>query len=376
MEYKRQLSDLRVAIVHDWLTGVGGAERVVESMLKLFPQAELYTSAYDSAKLTIFKGRKVHTTFLQSWPLAKRKHQLFASIRPLAFESLDLSSYDLVISSSSAESKGVITSTETLHISYIHTPVRYYWSGYQGYLAHPGFGVLNPLVRLLMPSMVRKLRIWDFAAAQRPDFLIANSNLVAGRIKKYYGRESEVINPPVNIKRFDYRHAKVGDYYLVVSRLVPYKRVDLAILACNELGRKLIVAGRGPELKNLQKIAGDTIEFIVSPRDEKVDSLYLASKALIFSGLEDFGITPLEAMSAGKPVICFSKGGAIETVVDGQTGIYHSQQSVASLVEAIQKFEKTSFDKEIIVKGAKMFSEDRFLSELGGYVIGKINQKR
>ena len=193
MEYNKKFDNLKVAVVHDWLVGLGGAERVVESILSLFPQADLYTSVYDESKLKLFRGRKVYTTFLQNWPLAKRKHQLFAALRPLAFESLDLSGYDLVISSSSAEAKGVITSTETLHISYIHTPVRYYWSAYDDYLANPGFGLLNPLVRLVMPTMVSKLKRWDYAAAQRPDSLLANSKEVSRRITKYYNRFQRLV---------------------------------------------------------------------------------------------------------------------------------------------------------------------------------------
>lgn len=376
MEYKKELSGLKVAIVHDWLVGLGGAERVVEAVLKLFPQADLYASVYDASRLKLFKDRKVYTTFLQNWPLAKSKHQLYAALRPLAFESLELSGYDLVISSSGAEAKGVITPTETLHISYIHTPVRYYWSAYDDYLASPGFGLLNPLVRLAMPTMVKKLKCWDYAAAQRPDSLLANSKEVSARISKYYNRRSKVINPPVDFDRFSGIIRNKKDYFLVVSRFVPYKRIDLAIRACNDLGNKLIIAGTGPELLNYKKISGETIEFIENPSDAKVNQLYSGAKAFIFPAEEDFGITPVEAMASGVPVICFAKGGATETVIDGVTGIYHSQQSVASLVEAIQKFEKTSFDSVEIVKRAKMFSEDRFLSELGGYIVGKISKKK
>jgi glycosyltransferase involved in cell wall biosynthesis len=374
MEYKRELSNLRVAIVHDWLVGLGGAERVVKSLLKLFPQAELYTSVYDPEKIGIFKDRTVHTSFLQHWPLSRRKHQLFAKYRPLAFESFDLSGYDLVISSSSAESKGVITPTETLHISYIHTPIRYYWSGYDEYLANPGFGALNPLVRAVMPGMVKKLRYWDYAAAQRPDFLVANSQVVKSRIKKYYQRDSEVINPPVEVDRFR-KSNKSGNYYLVVSRLVPYKRVDLAIEACNELGKELVVAGRGPELKKLQKLAGKNVKFIENPTDAQVEDLYAGAKAFIFSAEEDFGITPVEAMSAGLPVICFNKAGVTETVIDGKTGVYHDEQTKSSLMEAINKFESMSFNKDIIIKRSQEFSEARFLTRFGEYVVKKQSQK-
>jgi glycosyltransferase involved in cell wall biosynthesis len=376
MEYKKQLAGLRVAIVHDWLVGLGGGERVVQSLLKLFPQAEIYTSVYDPSKLRIFEGRKIHTTFLQHWPLALKKHQLYSMLRPLAFESLDFSGYDLVISTCSAESKGVITPSETLHIAYLFTPTRYYWSGYRDYIAEPGFGPLNPLARLILKKSIKGLRQWDFAAAQRPDEIVSISSEVSERTKKYYKRPSPVIYPPVDTDQFIGQSSGKDNYYLVLGRLISYKRVDLAVRACTKLGLELVVAGKGPEEPALRKIAGPTVKFIKSPSDQEVRDLYANCKAFIFPGLEDFGITPVEAMAAGKPVICYGKGGATETVIDGVTGIYHSQQTVASLVEAIQKFEKTSFDEKEIIKRAKLFSEDRFLNELGGYVVGKISKKK
>ena len=372
MEYNKKFDNLKVAVVHDWLVGLGGAERVVESILSLFPQADLYTSVYDESKLKLFRGRKVYTTFLQNWPLAKRKHQLFAALRPLAFESLDLSGYDLVISSSSAEAKGVITSTETLHISYIHTPVRYYWSAYDDYLANPGFGLLNPLVRLVMPTMVSKLKRWDYAAAQRPDSLLANSKEVSRRITKYYNRQSKVINPPVDFDRFSKISRNKEDYFLVVSRFVPYKRIDLAIKACNDLGKKLIIAGTGPELSNYKKISGETIEFVENPSDAKVNQLYSGAKAFIFSAEEDFGITPVEAMASGVPVICFGTAGASETVIDCKTGIYHAKQTVESLKHAIGELDKIKLKESDIRNRAKHFSQERFKRELGGFISEKI----
>lgn len=375
MEYKDKLKDLKVAIVHDWLVSLGGAERVVESLLKLFPQADLYTSVYDPKKVKLFKNRQVRTTFLQHWPLAKSKHQLFASIRPLAFESIDLKGYDLVISSSSAESKGVITGTDTLHISNIYTPVRYYWSGYKEYYANPGFGLLNPMVRYFMPKMTKKLKIWDYAAAQRPDSLIAISKTVSERINKYYNRPSTVIYPPVDVQRFENSSPK-SDYYLVVSRLVPYKRVDLAVEACTSLNRKLVVAGRGPELKNLKKLAGSSVEFVENPTDEDITKLYSKARGFIFSAEEDFGITPVEAMASGTPVICYGKGGATETVVDGKTGVFHDKQSVESLSQAINKFESIKFDKKHIKQRASDFSEDKFLNLFGGYVVEELQNKK
>lgn len=380
MEYKKQLGELKVAIVHDWLVSLGGAERVVASLLNLFPQADLYTSVYDPKKVKLFRNKEVKTSFLQKWPLALKKHQLFASLRPLAFESFDFKGYDLVISSSSAESKGVITSSETLHISYIHTPIRYYWSGYEEYLRNPGFGVINPAVRLIMPNMVAKLRKWDYAAAQRPDYLIANSRVVQERIEKYYNRSSIVINPPVDIERFEKSNLKTDDkkedFYLVVSRLVPYKRVDIAIEAFNKLNRKLIIAGRGPELKNLKKLANENITFIENPSEEKVTDLYRKARAFIFSAEEDFGITPLEAMASATPVICYGSGGVVETVISGKTGLYHNKQTPESLMGAVLKFEKIEFDDNVLVKRANDFSEQVFMDKFGGYIVDKVNQKK
>lgn len=374
MEYKDKLSNLKVAIVHDWLVSLGGAERVVASLLKLFPQADLYTSVYDPRKVTLFKNRKIQTTFLQKWPLAKSRHQLFASLRPLAFESLDLQGYDLVISSCSAESKGVITSTETLHIANIYTPIRYYWSGYEDYYNNPGFGLLNPIVKHFMPKMVEKLKKWDYAAAQRPDYLVAISDTVSARISEYYNRDSQVIYPPVDTDKFRSIQQK-ADYYLVISRLVHYKRVDLAVEACTKLNKRLIVAGKGPELRALKKLAGKSIEFIENPSDTEVIDLYSKAKGYIFSADEDFGITPVEAMASGVPVICYGKGGATETVIDKKTGIYHTEQTVESLVKAIQKFENMNFDKAKILKRSKDFSESKFLDSFGGYVFEKIQKK-
>lgn len=354
---------LKVAIVHDWLTNIGGAERVVESLLKAYPQAHIYSSVYDEAKLPQFRGR-VTTSFLQNWPLARRKHQLYPVLRTLAFESFDLSGYDLVLSSSSAEAKGVITPTETLHLSYIHTPVRYYWSNYNQYIADPGFGALNPLVRLVAPYFVRRMRHWDFAAAQRPDALIANSHTVAKRIKKYYKREAEVIHPPVDLTRFQLKNASQGDYYLIVSRLVAYKRYDLAVEACSKLGKRLVIAGTGSELSTLKKLAGPTVEFRESLPEVDITRLYEGCKAFIFPAEEDFGITPLEAMACGKPVIAFGQGGATETVVDGKTGVLFPEQTSQSLMEAIKDFEAGTWDKEYIAHHAAGFGEERFIKQI------------
>ena len=365
---------MKVAIVHDWLTNLGGAERVVESLHEMFPDAPIYTSVYLPDKLPLLKDAKIITSFLQHWPLARKKHQLYPMLRTLAFESFDFSGYDLVISSSSAEAKGIITSTETHHLSYIHTPTRYYWSGYEDYLSSPGLGIFNPLAKMILPRVVKKMRRWDYAAAQRPDLLIANSMTVQARIKKYYNRESVVINPPVDTARFkNSTRPEKEDYYLVVSRLIPYKRVDLAVRACTRLGKKLLVVGSGSELANLKSIAGPSVSFTGSLSDAETTTHFKNCKAFIFTANEDFGITPVEAMSAGRPVVAFGKGGSSETVVDGVTGVFFDRQTVDSLEKAIIKLEKASFDSAKIVARAADFSKENFKSSINKQIKQIIN---
>lgn len=365
---------MKVAIVHDWLTNLGGAERVVESLHEMFPDAPIYTSVYLPDKLPLLKDAKIITSFLQHWPLARKKHQLYPMLRTLAFESFDFSGYDLVISSSSAEAKGIITSTETHHLSYIHTPTRYYWSGYEDYLSSPGLGIFNPLAKMILPRVVKKMRRWDYAAAQRPDLLIANSMTVQARIKKYYNRESVVISPPVDTARFKNSiRPEKEDYYLVVSRLIPYKRVDLAVRACTRLGKKLLVVGSGSELANLKSIAGPGVSFSGSLSDAETTTHFKNCKAFIFTANEDFGITPVEAMSAGRPVVAFGKGGSSETVVDGVTGVFFDRQTVDSLEKAIIKLEKASFDAAKIVARAADFSKENFKSSINKQIKQIIN---
>ncbi|HMS92064.1 MAG TPA: glycosyltransferase [Candidatus Saccharibacteria bacterium] len=365
---------MRIAIVHDWLTNLGGGERVVDALSNAFPAAPIYTSVYSESGISLFKDKKVVSSFLQHWPLSKKKHQLYPMLRKYAFESFDFSDFDVVISSSSAESKGIITSTDTIHLSYIHTPTRYYWSGYQDYLDSPGLGPLSPTAKFILPKVINKMRYWDYAAAQRPDFLIANSQTVKDRIAKYYNRDSKIIFPPVEIDKFELSN-KQKDYYLVVSRLIPYKRVDLAVRACSELGRKLIVVGNGSELDKLRKISSDNIDFIVDADDKTVRDLYARSQGFIFTAYEDFGITPVESMATGVPVITYGKGGGSESVVNNVTGLYFEDQSVECLKEAILKFEKMNFVKEDIRKHAEKFSRKRFIEEVKDLINERYEEK-
>ncbi len=367
---------MRVAIVHDWLTNLGGAERVVESLSQQYPKAPIYTSVYDNSRITLFRDKKIVTSFLQHWPLAKKRHQLFPTLRRYAFESFDFAEYDVVITSASAEAKGIITTTETKHIAYIHTPTRYYWSGYDDYLKNPGYGVLNPLVKLVLPRLVKTMRHWDYAAAARADVVIANSQTVAERIRQYYQREAEVIYPPVDVERFANAHPKDDGYYLVVSRLIPYKRIDIAIQACNQLGRDLIIVGKGSELKKLRKLAGPTVRFDTEAGDEQVVKYMKNCRAFLFPGFEDFGITPVEAMAAGKPVVAYAKGGTGETVIDGKTGTLFTKQDIESLIAGMQRCENTKFNADKIATHAKNYSQKVFLRKIDKVVHEAITKKQ
>ncbi len=358
--------NLRVALVHDWLTNEAGGEQVLWQLHQLYPEAPIYTSVHDPERTPKFKDAEINTSFLQHWPWAQTKHQLYSRLRPMAFESFDFSDYDLVISTTSAESKGVITSPGTTHICYLFTPTRYYWSGYAQYQADPGFGLLNPVVRLLAPGQISKLRQWDYAAAQRPDYMIGISKYVNQRIKKYYHREADLIYPPVELDRFDPTQDR-QDFYLVVSRLVPYKQVELAVLAANKLNRKLVVVGEGSERPKLEGLAGSNVTFRGRLDDASVAQLYATARALIFTPEEDFGITPLEAMASGCPVIAYGKGGALETVT-AKTGIIYDQPQVESVVDAMKRLEAASFDAKELRLQAEKFSDDKFRKQFQDYI--------
>ncbi len=350
------MAELKVALVHDWLTNWGGGERVLWSLHELFPKADIYTSVYSDEGMPELKELNIETSYLQNVPLAKSKHQLFPVFRTYAMESFDFSKYDVVITTGAAESKGIITKPHTLHISYLFTPTRYYWSEYDKYLADPGFGALNPIIKIIMPYFVRKMKHWDYAAAQRPDVMVGISQYVSDRIKKYYDRTASVLYPPVDAKRFKLTETK-DDFYLVVGRQVPYKRVDLAVQACTTMNKRLIVIGEGSEHENLKRMAGPTIEFKGRLSDKEAAEYYAKAKAFLFTAEEDFGITPLEAMACGTPVIAYGLGGATETVKENVTGIFFDRQTPESLMNAIQKFEKQTFSPKAIRSHALTFDD-------------------
>ncbi len=354
---------MRVAIVHDWLTNMGGAERVVLDLHKMFPDAPIYTSVHTPETMPEFKGLDVKTTWLQYFPF-KNRHQLFALLRPLAFRSLDLKDFDLVISSTTAEAKDIRVRQGALHVCYCNTPIRYYWSHYDQYKRDPGFGFLNPLVRLVLPLVVGVLKRVDFREAQKVGHFIANSSVVEERIKKYYKRESTVIHPPVDVERFKLpAKAPEREGFIVVGRQVPYKKIDLAVKACSELGLKLTVIGDGSEHENLKAMAGPTITF-AKASDKELPAYIHRAEALIFPSEEDFGIIPVEAMAGGCPVIAYGQGGARDTVVEDRTGQFFSEQSPESLMEVLKHFDHNDFDTDTLVEHAQGFRYERFANEL------------
>ena len=355
------LNSLKVAVVTDWLTSRGGAEKVIFDILKLFPQADIFTSVYEEKLFPELKKHKVKTSFIQNIPFSSKKHQLFISLMPLAFESFDLSNYDLVISSNVACSKGIITKPSTLHVCYCHTPPRFAWDDSHNY--NKNFPIPN-ILKKIGNKQLHKFRLWDQVAANRVDVFLTNSKFVEKRILKYYKQSSTVIYPGINIPNpsDNITHSiPHKDYYLALGRLISYKRFDLIIEAFNQNHKNLIIIGDGNMKKKLQKINTNPNTHFLGYVDSKTKNKYLLqAKALIFPQIEDFGLTPLEAQSYGTPVIALDKGGARETVIKNQTGIFFNDQTVESLNQAIQQFEKTNFDKENIVKHSKKFSSENF----------------
>lgn len=360
----------RVALVNHWLVSPGGAERVVIELHKLWPEAPIYTAAYEPKKFPELAGADVRATWLDKVPFAKRKHQFFPILRALAFRSLDLSAYDIVITSDAAEAKMVKTGKATLHICYCHTPIRYLWVDYEWYMKHPPFGWLNPLARVALKFSLGWLKRMDFDAAQRVNWFVANSHNVAQRIRKYYGRSSQVVYPPIDTERFKLSR-KHGSYYLIVGRQVAYKRLDLAVDAFNELGLNLKVAGVGEEAARQAARSKANIEFLGRVSDEKLVDLYAGAKGFIFPTEEDFGMAPLEAMASGTPVIAYAAGGALEYVVDGETGVLFSQQNATALKEAVERFETLKFTPERVRAEAEKFAAAVFDKSIRDFVSEK-----
>jgi glycosyltransferase involved in cell wall biosynthesis len=357
---------LRVALVHDYLNQYGGAERVLEELHALFPSAPVYTSMYWPEKMSAtIRGLDVRTSFMQRLPLVTRNHQPFLLLYPLAFESFDLNEYDVVISNSSAFCKGVVTPPGTLHICYCLTPMRWVWN-YHAYVERERLGTA---ARLVLPAATSHLRAWDVATAQNVDRFLAISTTVAARIRKYYRRDARVIYPPVNCDAFTPRPTRVDDYYLVVSRLIPYKRIDLAVDAFTRLGIRLkIVASSGRDLAALKARAGRNIEFVGRVSDDELKELYAHCRGFVFPGEEDFGIAPLEANASGRPVIAYAGGGALDTVIDGRTGVLFPEQRVECLIDAVRRAEDTDWNRDELRSHARRFDRQVFRQHFQQFV--------
>jgi glycosyltransferase involved in cell wall biosynthesis len=368
-------SNLKVAVVHEWLVDYSGSERVVEQMLELFPQADLYALVDflpDNLRWFI-KSKPVTTSFIQKLPGARTRYRNYLPLMPLAIEQFDLSGYDLILSSNHAVSKGVITGANQLHICYCHSPIRYAWDLTHQYLRESGLtkGFKSWLVRYFL----HRIRIWDNRTANGVDYFIANSNFIARRIKKVYGRESDVIYPPVEIDKFTLMEKK-EDFFFTVSRMVPYKKINVIVEAFSAMpDKRLIVAGDGPDFKKIKALAGPNVEFIGFQPTEVIVAYIQKAKAFVFAAEEDFGIVPVEAQACGTPVIAYGRGGALETVIPGITGLFFEEQTSQSLQEAVMRFERhrDDFNASMIRANTLQFSVEKFRDTFRSFVTAKLN---
>lgn len=361
---------MKVAIVYDRVNKIGGAERVLESLKDLFPNSILYTSVYNKKKTPWAKKFTVRTSYLQKIPLLNLRHELIPYLMPFAFESFNFSGFDLVVSVTSEASKGVIVPPKIPHVCICLTPTRYLWSGYNDYFK-------NGIVKFVVSPLVWYLRNWDIAASKRPDYFIAISENVKKRIKKYYKRESVVIYPPSDRLFRDPKKNSVKipykDYFLVVSRLVDYKRIDIAVKACTKLRLPLVVIGEGSEFEKLDAMSGETVIFTGKVSDDELIAYYKNCKALLFPGIEDFGITMVEVQLAGKPVIAYRGGGAVEIVLEGKTGVFFSKQTVSALCDVLIKFKASRYNVDVCKRNARRFSEKRFGKALAIFLKKQVN---
>lgn len=359
---------LRIALVHDYLNQMGGAEKVLLTIHDLFPAAPVYTSIYARSRVdSRFRQMDIRTGFMQRLPLVKKHHQPFLPLFPLAFEQLDLRAYDLVISDSSAFAKGIVTRPEALHICYCHTPMRWAWS-YEDYVERERLG---RVARMILAPTIAVLREWDYSTAARVDYFVANSPNVAARIAKYYRRDSVYIPPPIDTSQFEIS-THPENYFLVVSRLIPYKRVDLAISAFNKLGLPLRIIGSGRDEGRLRRLAGPTIQFMGHQPDQEVRRQLAACRAFIFPGEDDFGMTPLEAQACGRPVIAYGAGGALYTIVPGKTGLFFQSPETESLAAAVSEFRDDRFDPAAIRQHALYFDTQQFRQRFLDFVESRI----
>jgi glycosyltransferase involved in cell wall biosynthesis len=356
---------MKIALVHDYLVQNGGAEKVLEAFCELYPEAPIYTLVY-SPKLMhgAFEGKDIRTSFLQKLPLAAGRHRVFPQFMPLAIEQFGLDEFDVVLSDSSSFAKGAVTGPETLHICYMHTPMRFAWDDCQKYTSDFYF---PNLIKKAVPFFMNYIRLWDRASADRPDRIIANSRFVSRRIKKYYKRDSLVINPPVNVGHFRTSREK-GNYFLAAGRLMAYKRFDIIIEAFNQLGLPLKIISRGPEMKRLKKMARPNIEFLGRVSDAELTKYFSSCRAFIFPQEEDFGIIAIEAMASGTPIIAYRGGDIPEHTEEGKTGIFFDEQTPEAIMAAVKNFDCKRFDPEYIRQSVLKFDKSVFKAKIKDYV--------
>lgn len=361
---------MNLALVHDWLNQIGGAENVLEAMVELYPGVPVYTSMYDPDRMPdIYRGWDIRTTWMDRLPGIYSHHQMYLPLYPAAWNGVDLSGYDVVLSNKSGFCHGVHTG-DALHVCYCLAPTRYLWQ-FEHYIAREG---MSAGTAAILKPVIRSLRRWDYAAAQRVDTFIAISTAIQQRIARYYDRESVIIYPPVEVDRFEPAPSH-EDFYLVVSRLIPYKRVDLAVQACSALGLPLVVAGDGRDRERLEAMAGPSVEFRGRVPDDELKYLMAHCKGFIFPGLEDFGIAPVEAQAAGRPVIAYRGGGALDTVIQGETGVFFDEQTVDSLGEALRRFEEMTFSPAACRANAERFDRAVFDRALASAVEARYDER-
>lgn len=361
---------MRIALVHDYLVQYGGAERVLQAFTELFPYAPIYTLIHDKEAMHgVFEGKRIYTSFLQHLPFSRKRHRFFPPLMPLAIEQFDFSSYDIVLSDSSSYAKGIITRPETLHICYMHTPMRYAWDDCQKYTQDFGF---PQMIKKLVPFFMNPIRLWDKASADRVDSFLANSQFVAKRIKKYYRQDAKVIHPPVNVDRF-YIAEKPGNYFLMVGRLIAYKRHDIAIVAFNRLKLPLKIIGRGPEFDRLKKMAGPTIEFLGRVPEEDLPRYYAECRGFVFPQEEDFGIVAIEAMASGRPLIAYRGGDIVEHLEEGAMGVFFDEQTPEAIVGAVEHFCRAEYNPHFIREKALPFDKERFKTTIKDYIEGALH---
>ena len=360
---------LRVALVHDWLTGMRGGEKCLEVMCELFPDAPIYTLLHVKGAMSpLIESKTIHTSFLQRFPFVEQKYRMYLPLFPFAIEAFDFSDYDLLLSTSHCVAKGAKPRGDALHLCYCFTPMRYVYEMYDDYF---GKGQAGMATRMAMKIVAPLLRLWDKKTANRVHHFVAISEHVRQRIYRHYGRDAEVIFPPVDTAKFQASRRDKG-YYLIVSALVPYKKVDLAVKAFNKIGKRLIIVGKGPDEEKLRYLAKPNVEFLGWKSDDELALLYAGCTALVFPGEEDFGIVPLEAMASGKAVIAYGKGGALETVQDGLSGVFFYEQTVEALEIAVSKAEQMQFDVENVRNRALRFSRSIYKDAMKKFIEEKI----